>query len=428
MSRSTSETRDLEDQRGGGISFFTTPPQHLAATEPQDTDFEPSTAQNDNDDDRMRVAIDDVKRRTLYVNILKGGGISEMKAGELVREIYTTNKVMVKGCQRMSDCLKLLFHDVEARDLALNGELVIAGKKFVMVENMESSGYAAAARRNNGRAIRTIHLHGIPPEFPSDGVKRFLKDNGLVSVYDEKRLCYREQPEVEGPGRSYVVSYEVGTVIPPRIRWENEMFYKGFINVRVWYYGQAKFCGKCWSYEHETGNCEQFPALSYNAVSNDNFNNYEKLCAEIYANIISRDVGDDFAPDPSLLPSELREGTMIWDKYLEEKQSKTGIFSEMRSKSVTCFFSRHPHNSQLSNFNDENPFVVDGVTYISPEQFLFAIRTKVMGRPDLQANIMAAKNPHEMKQIGKSVKWGGTWINWLRWAFCFLYIANKKKV
>ena len=350
MTSGSSTSHDLLDPGGGdGPSNLSSTPPGMAYHDCHMTnnDYENESAQNEPCDDaeqQVRKNFEDFKARTAFINNLKELGLAGAKTGEMVRDIRTTNQVLISGCQRLANSLKLVFHDPEARDMMVGKEITIQGKSCVIDETSVGQTFAEAAKA--GQKIKTIHLHGIPMEVPGEAVIDFLKSIGLISLYGEKRLRYKEQPDVEGPGRSFVVKYDSKLVILPRYRWDWDVFYKGYVYVKIWFHGQNPYCGKCFQYGHGALECEQFPPLKDTAADlfiKSNQENYEKLCAEIKGkHIDKKEEGDEFAPPSDSLPGELRRGETPWEQFIVEKGNTEGIFKDIPSKTVTCFFFKPP--------------------------------------------------------------------------------------
>lgn len=71
-------------------------------------------------------------------------------------------------------------------------------------------------------------------------------------------------------------------------------------------------------------------------------------------------------------------------------------------------------------------FEIDGVEYVTAEQYMMAMKAKTFGDTDAQRRIMETENPRMQKAIGREVK-NFDPVKWSEVAQQFVYEANMAK-
>ena len=68
-------------------------------------------------------------------------------------------------------------------------------------------------------------------------------------------------------------------------------------------------------------------------------------------------------------------------------------------QSEFVFFWSGPY-SQWAKY----PMVIDGVSYVTCEQYMMAEKARLFGDREAEVGIMAAKDPREQKRLGRKVR------------------------
>lgn len=333
-----------------------------------------------------------------YLNMEKVG-LFDRKLNEIVLSISKENSAEnhpVAVYKTGSKTIEMVFGNKNARESAANDGLNIFSRKVVI------------SRPKPLKKDKAVYIYGIPVQEPVENIRKFFNDILKLKTKSEIRWLLYPGTEIRNGGRSVMVEADEETVIPGSVFYESRT--TKIRKISLWYPNMPAFCRKCMSKGHLAVDCHKsfqrqfdtdFP-LPQNANYAAALKNHKPP---------QQKKQDD---EPELVLLEKRE------VHLRKESNETHENGEEK------FFPFYTSGDILSNFY-ECVFDIDGVTYQSTEQYLFAERARYLNEQVTADRIMKNRAAKICKELGKGVPWTGDVHSWRDFAKEKLKLANKAK-
>ena len=411
---------------------------------------------------------EEFRRRTLTVRLR--GGLEEKQD----KVAIAVNKVFIfEFVERGPSLLRLTFHSREAADAAANKSIIVDGIRLKLSPPSVFD-------------TKLIHLFGIPIALDMTIVAEFLKSNGFVPINEGDFIMLvdketGEKTSIKTGGRSFVVQFRKGVVIPPSLFWwSNKFTHRASIRIRLWFPGQGDYCLRCNDYGHRSNGCPAYqtafptpgefgpappPGLSDNggekwsdvaakkiqsgatARTSVGFGtsrgrpqtrfhsdfykekSYLDLCKMakelIDVNAVVAELKS--AIDETLLPEEGKDIVNLTNmKSVFELRNKVGA---RPGGDNIPFWSRHATNGYMSNFiGPAGPLRIWGEDFKSPQVFIGYWRNRLLGQQaDADYCLKLFSVPHKVKHNSNAAQQKVSIAAWALLTGELLALANLQK-